>query len=225
MMKFIFAMSPKILKITLNRRAKCSPDINIWNIFDNEHPPFMHGKRENGDGLDPSFVLFEKDNFNVTLDTQKMPFMSFIKRQSVMFHYADLETNTVYQYSTFHGILIAQMYSANECKGLDPKINEVFSDFKINIAFYLVGWKKILAPLINWYASKWIAQTWEEDLVMKERRFKFINLGFQDMKGLPRNVSERIGITQSLNLPLPKAQVSMLDHPLSYKNLRKNIFN
>ena len=80
-------MNNKILKISLLRYSNCSPEVNIWNIFDNEHPPFMHGKRATGDGMDPSWVLFERENYNVTLDTQRLPFFTFIKIHSnLKFH-------------------------------------------------------------------------------------------------------------------------------------------
>ena len=216
-------MTSKILKISFTKHAQCEPEVNIWNIFDIEHPPFMHGKRKHGDGMDPSAILFEKDNFNITLDTQRLPFLTFIKRQSIMFHYADIENNTVYQYSSFHGILIAQKYTAEICSDIKDQ-KDVLSKFDVNIAFHLEGWKIILSPLIRWYASKWLTQTWVEDLEMKERRQKFIDLGFQDMKGVPASLSQRIGKKQFLNLPLPRADEKMIDHPFAYKYLKKKEF-
>jgi hypothetical protein len=202
-----------ILKIKLKKIIKCSPEINVWNIFDAEHPPFIHGRRKYGDGMDPSFILFELKNINISLDTQKFPFFSFIKRKSIMFHYA-ADDNSVLQYSSFWGVPIVQRYEAKE-------LENGFTEFEINIAFYLSGFWRLFRYPIKVYVNSWLEKTWLEDLVMKERREKFLNLGFKDLIGMPKKISLRKGKHQDLILPLPKALKEITSHPFYHKNLNK----
>jgi hypothetical protein len=37
-------MKSKILKLKLVKYAKSSPEVNVWNIFDSEHPHYVHAK-------------------------------------------------------------------------------------------------------------------------------------------------------------------------------------
>ena len=106
----------KILKVKLEKYASTPPEISVWNIFDNEHAHHVHGKRQYGDGMDMSQVMIENKNFCLTIDEQRMPIFSFIKRKSLLFHYVDSD-NSVYQWSYFWGIPIAQKFSvAKESK-------------------------------------------------------------------------------------------------------------
>jgi hypothetical protein len=206
-------MSHKLLKIRLERFSKASPDINVWNIFDSEHPPYMHGKRKNGEGMDPSYMLYEDDKMNVTLDTQRLPVLSFIRYRSTMVHIATPD-NAVLQYSSFFGVPTFQKYSASQTSDGRTK-------YEIEVVFYLTGFWKLLAPIIRKYVTYWLGNTWKEDLVMKERRHKFLELGFRDMRGMPDKVSERSGRVQKLKLPLPRIKDDVDDHPFCYKNLSK----
>jgi hypothetical protein len=204
-------MSGKLLKIKLERFSGTDPEINVWNIFDSEHPPFVHGKRKTGEGMEPSYFLYENDALNVTLDTQKLPFFSFLKYRSVMVHIATPD-HSVVQFSSFFGVPTLQKYSASPTEGGPTK-------YTIQIVFYLTGLWKPLAPLIRWYVSRWLANTWAEDLVMKERRQKFLALGFRDMVGLPARVSDRDGRSQKLRIPLPRAKRDVESHPFFFPNL------
>lgn len=207
---------PKILKIKIQKKIKCSPEINVWNIFDSEHPKYIHGSRKLKDGMDQSFILFEKNNFNITLESQKLPIFSFIKRKSLMLHYANPD-NSVTQYSCFWGIPILQHYTAE----IQPDKKTLF---KIQIAFYLEGLSVLLSPILDRYTRYWLENTWNEDLILKLRREKFLNLGFKDCYGLPKDLNKRNRKNQILTTPVPRAKKEILSHPFFYKNIEK-IFN
>jgi hypothetical protein len=208
-------MTYKILHIKLARECNAPPEINVWNIFDCEHPPFMHGKRKLGEGMEPSYILYEDNKMNITLDTQKLPFFSFIKYTSIMAH-VSYPDNSVVQYSSFFGVPTLQRYSVEN----DLKNNKFH--YKIEIFFYLTGLWKPLSGLINKYVKYWLSNTWDEDLVMKERRHKFLNLGFRDMSGLPENIKDRnCNNIQKLRLPLPRIGSQVDQHPFSFLNQKK----
>lgn len=212
---FSLNMSYKLLNIRLIRHSNAAPELNVWNIFDAEHAPFMHGKRKTGEGMDPSYILFENDEMNVTLDTQRLPVLSFIRYRSIMVHIATSD-HSVVQYSSFFGVPIVQKYSAIPNTG-NPALGK--TRYTIEIVFYLTGFWKPLAPLIKKYVTFWLGNTWVEDLVMKERREKFLELGFKDMAGLPREVSERNSRQQKLKLPLPRVLSEVDEHPFAFKRL------
>lgn len=205
----------KILKIKLVKYANTPPIMSAWNIFDTEHPAFVHGNRQHGDGMEASTVLVENKDFLLTIDKQRMPFLKFIKRESLMFHYRDIN-NTVYQWSCFWSIPIVQKFSVTE---------ETKDNFKhvIQYAFELTGLKMFLSPLIKLYAKKWMAATWDEDLIMKERYYKFLKLGFINMKGLPKHSSERVNKNENIDVkfPVPKINSDIKNHPFVYNKISK----
>lgn len=212
---FILSMSKdKILKIRLVRYTKTPPAISSWNIFDTEHSSFIHGKRTFFDGMEQSRLLIEKENFFLTIDIQKLPFIPFIKRKSLMFHYKDKE-NSVYQWSIFNGITIVQKYSA---------VKDGVDDYRhtVDWAFQLDGYRKLLSPIIKVYAKYWMKKTWDEDLVLKERYYKFLKYGFKNMVGLPNKISDRYSnyIDEDIKTPLPKINV-IPSHDFFLQNIKK----
>ena len=208
-------MQNKILKIRLVKFANTPPIISAWNIFDTEHAPFIHGKRSLGDGMEPSTLLIENKDFFLTIDEQRMPIFKFITRKSLMFHYRDLN-NTVYQWSCFWGIPILQRFYVK--KESDNNFKHV-----IDYAFELSGYKKFLAPIIKKYALSWMKNTWNEDLVMKTRYYKFLKYGFKNMKGLPDKISDREHEfnDEDIKIPLPKIGINSKNHPFFIKNIDK----
>lgn len=205
----------KILKISLTKFANTPPIISAWNIFDTEHAPYIHGSRTMGDGMNESKLLIENQNFFLTIDEQKMPIFSFIKRKSLMFHYRDLN-NTVYQWSCFMGIPIVQRFKVD-------KVNENNYKHTIDYAFELSGYHRFFSSLIKFYASKWMKQTWEEDLIMKQRYYKYLGYGFQNLKGLPEKIKDRFKeINENdIKIPLPKIKENSKTHPFFFNNIEK----
>lgn len=205
----------KILKVRLTKYANIPPVISAWNIFDIEHVTHIHGKRTMGDGMNESILLLENKNFYLTVDEQRMPILSFIKRKSLLLHYRNSE-NTVYQWSCFFGIPILQRFKVS-------KVDEGHFKHTIDYAFELSGYMKFFSFLIKFYASKWMKKTWEEDLVLKQRYYKFLNLGFKNLRGLPENIKDRHKEVKDENvmIPLPKAKFSTTLHPFFYDNIDK----
>ena len=207
----------KLLKIKFEADAETPSLINVWNIWDTEHPEYIHGSRTLNDGMNHLKVYIENENFYLSLDEQKFPIFSFFKRKSLMFHYRD-KNNDIYQWSCFLGIPIAQKFSV--IKISNDKYKHI-----IQYIFQLDGLKKFLSPLIEVYAKSWMKKTWEEDLVLKKRYYKFLKYGFQNMKGLPEKIEERsnINFEKNIKIPLPKTGLIKSDD-LNFMNLR-NLFD
>lgn len=214
MTKFMFKKN-KILKVKLVKYASTPPEINVWNIFDNEHAHHVHKKRKYGDGMDMSQVMIENKNFCLTIDEQRMPILTFIKRKSLLFHYVDSD-NSVYQWSYFWGIPIAQKFSVTKSENGSYK-------HIIQYAFELSGIMALFSKLIEVVAKKWMENTWNEDLVMKERYFKFLNHGFKNMKGLPKKAKDRNIDKNSVEIKIPQPRIMnhVTSHPFYFKNISK----
>ena len=86
----------------------------------------------------------------------------------------------------------------------------------MNYKFYLSGWRAILRPLLKRLIPIWNEKVWQEDLPVKLRRQKVIDMGFKDFWGLPNKVEDRKpNKTFKLNLPIPRPKNSSRDrHPL-----------
>ena len=73
---------------------------------------------------------------------------------------------------------------------------------------------------------KWNEKVWLEDLPIKIRRQKVLNMNFKDFEGLPEKINEREknkNENLSFKLPLPRPKNSSRDrHPLAF-NFKKNI--
>jgi len=209
------SMKNKIIKVKLVKYAKSSPEVNVWNIFDSEHPHYIHAKRKYGEGMDMSEALIENKNFSLTIDQQRLPILSFIKRKSLMFHYIDHD-NSVYQWSYFWGINIVQKFSCVKHKG-------EFYKHTIQYAFELRGLMKVFSKIIEIAAKRWMEKTWDEDKVLKERYYKFLNHGFKNMKGLPKKVEDRFLKDDKLDIkiPPPKIMDDVISHPFYFKNISK----
>ena len=68
---------------------------------------------------------------------------------------------------------------------------------------------------------KWNEKVWLEDLPVKLRRQKVLEMNFKDFKGLPKKISQRLRSEDdniSFKLPIPRPLNSSRDlHPLSIK--------
>jgi len=165
--------------------------------------------------MDMSEALIENKNFCLTIDQQRLPFFTFIKRKSLMFHYIDND-NSVYQWSFFWGINIVQKFSCVKDKG------EMYKH-TIQYAFELKGVMKIFSSIIEIVARKWMEKTWEEDKVLKERYYKFLNHGFKNMQGLTKNAEDRYLKDNKLDvkIPPPRIKGDITSHPFYFRNISK----
>ena len=162
-----------------------------------------------------SQVMIENKNFCLTIDEQKMPILTFLKRKSLMFHYMDSD-KSVYQWSYFMGTPIAQKFSVAKEKNGSYK-------HTIQYAFQLSGVMIFFSKLIKLMAKKWMENTWNEDVIMKERYYKFLQHGFKNMQGLPIKKEDRNISSDSIDvqIPMPRIKTEVTSHPFYFKNMSK----
>jgi hypothetical protein len=78
---------------------------------------------------------------------------------------------------------------------------------KLNIFFS--NYKKKYKGILKYFILKWNKINWEEDMPLKVRRQKAIDLGFRDFRGI---VGEERGRKQNVRLPIPRSKDSIINH-------------
>ena len=191
-----------VLEIEINKEIECSAEIARWNYWDHEHLDVIHGGYEEVD------ILYDNDNFAFGITTLKIPVIPFLTAKSPLF-LVQHDENTQFTFASQFGVLsktTIKIYpkSKKSCK------------ITMNYKFYLSGWRAILRPLLKRLIPIWNEKVWQEDLPVKLRRQKVIDMGFKDFWGLPNKVEDRKPKkTFKLNLPIPRPKNSSRDrHPL-----------
>ncbi len=191
-----------ILEIEINKEIECSAEVAKWNYWDHEHLDVIHGGYEEVD------ILYDSNNFAFGISTLKIPVIPFLTAKSPLF-LVQHDENTQFTFASQFGVLsktTIKIYPESEksCK------------ITMNYKFYLNGWRAILRPLLKRLIPIWNEKVWQEDLPVKLRRQKVIDMGFKDFWGLPNKVEERKTTkTFKLNLPIPRPKNSTRDrHPL-----------
>ena len=191
-----------VLEIEINKEIECSAEIAKWNYWDHEHLDVIHGGYEEVD------ILYDNDNFAFGITTLKIPVIPFLTAKSPLF-LVQHDENTQFTFASQFGVL-----SKTTIK-IYPK-SEKSCKITMNYKFYLSGWRAILRPLLKRLIPIWNEKVWQEDLPVKLRRQKVIDMGFKDFWGLPNKVEDRKPKkTFKLNLPIPRPKNSSRDrHPL-----------
>jgi len=196
-----------VLEIEILRQINCSQEVAKWNYWDHEHLDVVHGGYKSVD------ILYDKDNFCFGYSTVKIPVFSFLNIKTPLF-LVQHDKDTQYTYAIQFGVISRTRITIkpngeNKCK------------LKMNYQFHLNGWKIILKPILKKLVPIWNKKVWQEDLPLKLRRQKVLNMGFKDFHGMPDSIDIRNNehkIKETI-LPVPRPRGSSRDrHPLS-KNL------
>ena len=93
-------------------------------------------------------------------------------------------------------------------------LNSMYNFFSI-----ILFSKILLKPLLKKIIPIWNERVWLEDLPIKLRRQKILDLNFKDFKGLPLNIKDRnLNNPIKFKLPITRPRKSTRDkHPLSEK--------
>ncbi len=200
-----------VLEIEIIKEVNCSKEVAFWNYWDHEHLDVIH------DGYKKSDVLYDKENFMFRVDKIKLPLIPLLKVTTPIFMVQDNEDELVV-YAIQLGVLSKTTITIF---AKTPKKCQI----KMNYKFHLDGWKKILWPLLKRLIPRWNEKVWQEDLSVKLRRQKMLDMNFKDFVGMPEKKKDRIlknDKMDKLNLPIPRPINSSRDlHPLSIKNKHK----
>ena len=194
-----------VLEVEILKEINCSKEVAFWNYWDHEHLDIVHSGYKNSD------ILYDKNNFMFRVDSVKVPF-PFLKILTPIFM-VQHDENTLHTYAVQMGIISKTTITINSLTNSSCQII-------MNYKFYLNGWRKILKPFLKIMIPKWNENVWLEDLPLKLRRQKVLNMNFKDFKGLPRKKNQRIKKedNKTFKLPIPRPLNSSRDlHPLSLR--------
>jgi hypothetical protein len=196
-----------ILEFEFNKTVDCSKEIAMWNYWDHEHLDVVHG------GYKQSDILYDDKNFMFRIDKVKIPFLPFITPTTPIFT-VQHDDNTICDFVLIFGVLSRTIITISALERTKCKIT-------MNYKFHLNGWRKILKPILKRLVPIWNEKVWIEDLPVKLRRQKVLDMNFKDFIGLPGSVDEReIKSNYKLKLPIPRPKNSSRDkHPLKKDNI------
>lgn len=195
-------MSEKILKFNFKKQINCSKEVAFWNYWDHEHLDVVH------DGYSKSDIMYDRREYMFRVDEIKLPLLGFLKPLTPIFT-VQHDENTMITYAIQFGVLSKTII---KIKSLSKKKCEISMNYK----FYLNSWRKFLRPVLKILVPRWNEKVWLEDLPIKLRRQKIVDMNFKDFIGLPENIKERSFTgTKSFKLPIPRLKNSTRDrHPL-----------
>ena len=194
-----------ILEVNIKKEVECSKNVAFWNYWDHEHLDVVH------DGYQQSDILYDKKNFLFRIDKIKIPVIPFLKFTTPIFMVQDTD-EVLFVYAIQMGVTSKTTITIKS-------INKKKCEINMNYKFYLNGWRRILRPLLKRLIPKWNEKVWKEDLTVKLRRQKILNMNFKDFVGLPDEKGDRYNDdVKELKLPIPRPLKSSRDlHPLSNK--------
>jgi len=192
-----------LLEVNIIKKIKCSKAVAFWNYWDHEHLDQVHS------GYKTSDIMYDKNNFLFRIDQVRLPIFSFIVIKTPIFM-VQHDESTLFTFAIQFG---CESKTTIKMKEIDKNITEI----KMNYKFYLEGWRIVMKPFLRVLIKKWNEKIWLEDLPVKLRRQKVLEMNFKDFHGLPDQLSDREnGVIQDLKLPIPRALKSSRD---------KHIFN
>ena len=195
-------MSKEVLEFNFYKKVDCSKEVAFWNYWDHEHLDVVH------DGYNKSNIMYDKNNFMFRIDEIKIPVLGFLKPMTPIFT-VQHDENTMITFAIQFGVLSKTTININS-------INDRKCHINMNYKFFLNSWRKILRPLLKILVPRWNEKVWLEDLPIKLRRQKIVDMNFKDFLGLPENIKDRkFSGSNNLRLPIPRLKNSSRDlHPL-----------
>ena len=191
-------MSKTYLTSVSTAKTKFPKKLIIWNYWDHEHivgTHFEHYKKVK--------IIYEDETTCHSDRWAKLPYLPFYIKSTDICKLINNNKMEVLHTTLFNLIKCKQIFEfeeneLNECTVTRSDYLEVFS------------FLKFLQPLFDKLMKKWFIDVWEEDMPMRERRFKVWKLGFQDFKGInyinnPEIKKEYNSNREyELKLPIPK---------------------
>jgi len=161
------------VKFEINRTIDVSKDVCLWNTWDHEHLYFVHKQ------FNKAKILAES-NKSVAIETEmKVPFLPIrLKGLHLLF---EIEDNNVLVIDTLpFGVrvkLLMQYVVLDKCK------TKLINNYEIDLPWFLFPMSLVLKKII----PKWNEVNWLEDMPLKLRRQKALDLGFKDYYGITKD--------------------------------------
>lgn len=186
------------LKSTSFATANFPKDLLLWNYWDHEHvvgTHFQHYKKVK--------ILYEDKNVCFSEREAKLPYIPFYITETTLAVLENSKTMKVWHRTLFGFIYLKQIF---EFEDMGEKC-KVFKTDLLEVPVFL----KFLQPAFDKIMKKWFIDVWNEDMPMRERRYKVWKLGFKDFSGidyindknLKKELNKKID-SYKLSLPIPK---------------------
>ena len=193
-----------LLEVEIEKIINCSKSVAFWNYWNHEHLDKIHK------GYTKSDIMYDSDNFLFRIDRIRIPIFSFMSIKTPIFM-VQHDENTLFTYAIQYGFESKTTITIEEIDKNNCKIN-------MNYKFHVEGWRIIFKPILKSLIRKWNERVWIEDLPIKLRRQKMLEMNFTDFHGLPINPSERYnGIIKDLKLPIVRPKNSSRDQHIFKK--------
>ena len=179
--------------------ANIPKDIILWNYWDHEHVVGTHYKH-----YKKVKIYYEDDKCCYSERKAKLPFLPFYITEESLVVLEDSFTMRVWHSALFNFVKAEQLLNFEEIERDKVKVTK--TDYmEVPIIF------KFLQPLFDKIMKKWFINVWNEDMEMRERRYKVCKLGFKDFHGIDyinnKEISKEnkdLPITYKFKLPIPK---------------------
>jgi hypothetical protein len=187
-----------LLEVNIIKKIKCSKAVAFWNYWDHEHLDVVHS------GYKKSDIMYDDDNFLFRIDRVRIPIFSFIAIKTPIFM-VQHDENTLFTFAIQFG---CESKTTIKMKEVDKNLTEINMNYKFN----LEGWRIVMKPFLRVLIKKWNEKVWLEDLPVKLRRQKVLEMNFKDFNGLPDQLSDREnGVIKDLKLPITRPLESSRD--------------
>jgi hypothetical protein len=164
-----------ILRSTIEQDMECPKEVVIWNYFDHEHVVGTHYKH-----YENIRVVAEHDQWAFCERDFKIPLVPFRVVSRNMMALVSPNKMLSYHLASF-GVMHEQEYTFVD---LGPEKCRVVLRSQMRVPS-LPGFLEPLAQ--KWYEGmcrKWFYATWDEDVPMRDRRWKVWKLGFRNFVGI-----------------------------------------
>ena len=191
-------MTKTYLTSVSTAKTKFPKKLLIWNYWDHEHIVGTHFEN-----YKKVVILYEDETTCHSDRWAKLPYLPFYIKSTDICKLVNNNRMEVMHTTLFSIIKCKQIFvfeenSLNECSVTRYDYLEVPKLFKF------------LQPVFDKMMKKWFLDVWEEDMPMRERRFKVWKLGFQDFKGIDyinnpdSEKKHNENRMYDLSLPIPK---------------------
>ena len=210
-------MTKNFLTSTSEAIAPYPKDLLLWNYWDHEHvvgTHFEHYKSVK--------IIRENEKECLSIRTAKLPLVPFYITEKTL---ATLENpnKMVVDHSTlFNLVKVKQIFDFEEIDKNNCKVTR--SDF-LEIPFFL----KFLQKFFDKIMKKWFVAVWEEDMPMRERRYKVWKLGFRDFQGIDYINDEKLNskfhkknLIRDYKLELPVPKITNIKNKGSFRLFKKS---